>query len=51
MQFTVYSKPNCQPCKLTKHHLDERGLDYEELDARDHVDFLTDLGFRASSSS
>lgn len=48
MQFTVYSKPDCQPCKLTKLHLDERGLDYEELDARDHVDFLTELGFRAS---
>lgn len=48
MQITVYSKSACQPCKLTKRHLERRGLDYTELDAREHADFLTSLGFRAS---
>lgn len=48
MQITVYSKPDCQPCKLTKRRLERRGLAYTELDAREHVDSLTSLGFRAS---
>jgi glutaredoxin-like protein NrdH len=27
---TVYTKPNCQPCRATKRYLRERGIPFEE---------------------
>lgn len=27
----VYTAPGCQPCNLTKRHLDRRGISYEEI--------------------
>ena len=32
MTLTVYSQPNCQPCKATKRWLDRRGIIYQEVD-------------------
>jgi len=32
MTLTVYSQPNCQPCKATKRWLDRRGITYQEVD-------------------
>lgn len=48
MSIKVYTLPNCQPCRLTKRKLGDMGLEYTELDAREHVDYLDSLGFRAS---
>ncbi|WP_182359453.1 glutaredoxin domain-containing protein [Tomitella gaofuii] len=28
---TVYTKPNCQPCRQTKRALDKRNVPYEEV--------------------
>jgi glutaredoxin-like protein NrdH len=28
----LYTKPGCQPCKLTKQELEKVGVDYEVLD-------------------
>lgn len=32
MTVTVYTKPDCPACKLTKCHLDKRGVPYIEAD-------------------
>lgn len=43
---TVYSKPDCQGCKMTKKFLDANAVTYQELDvtldieARKHVESL-----------
>ena len=44
--LTVYSKDNCQPCRMVKHWLDREGIDYIEKDATEHVDYLSGLGYR-----
>lgn len=28
----IYSKPNCQPCKMTKRMMDQLGVVYEDID-------------------
>ncbi|WP_252108970.1 MULTISPECIES: glutaredoxin family protein [unclassified Halomonas] len=33
--ITVYSKPNCQPCRLTKVQLDSMGVEYVEKNVDD----------------
>jgi glutaredoxin-like protein NrdH len=33
MDITVYTKPECVQCKYTKQLLDEKGLNYTEIDA------------------
>lgn len=30
--ITVYTQPNCQPCKRTKYVLDREGIEYAEVD-------------------
>lgn len=32
MTITVYTKPNCQPCRATKRWLDKRGIEYSTID-------------------
>lgn len=32
MTITVYSKPNCPQCVMTKKHLQQRGVDFKEVD-------------------
>lgn len=30
----IYSKPDCQPCQLTKEWLDERNINYTEINVK-----------------
>ena len=32
MTITVYTKPNCQPCRATKRWLDKHGVEYSTVD-------------------
>ena len=47
--ITVYSKPNCQPCRATKRWLDKRGIPYTEVDITTSpadLEAITALGFQ-----
>ena len=49
MTLTVYSQPNCQPCKATKRWLDRRGIIYQEVDVTtspDDAEAIRALGFK-----
>ena len=46
--ITVYSKPNCQPCGAVKRWLAKEGIEYQELDAMEHVDLLSGMGYRGA---
>jgi len=49
MTLTVYSQPNCQPCKATKRWLDRRGILYREVDVTtspDDAEAIRALGFK-----
>lgn len=46
--LTVYTKENCQPCKAVIRWLDANGLAYELKNAPDHVDYLSELGYRSA---
>lgn len=46
--ITVYSRPNCQPCKATKRQLDRLGADYTVIDVTEDeaaLDFIRGLGY------
>jgi len=45
---TVYSKPDCQPCRNTKRALDRAGIPYAEKPVADRVDEFKDRGFLSS---
>lgn len=48
---TVYTKPNCQPCRATKRWLDKRGVTYQTVDITMHpedVEAAKFLGFYQS---
>ena len=43
----IYSKPNCQQCKMTKAQFDKQGIEYEVIDiSEDHDarDYVIGLG-------
>lgn len=47
--ITVYSKPNCQPCKATKRWLDKRDIPYTEVDittSPKDLEAIQSLGFQ-----
>jgi len=47
--ITVYSKPNCQPCKATKRWLDKRNIPYTEVDISTSpadLEAIQSLGFQ-----
>lgn len=50
MSVIVYSKPNCGPCRATKHALQSRGVPYEEIDVSQDAEALAfvsqTLGYR-----
>lgn len=51
MTVTVYSKPNCPQCDLTKRDMDILGIDYQTIDITQHQDKLAELaqqGFRSA---
>lgn len=51
MTITVYSKPNCPQCELTKRDMDILGIEYQTIDIsqdQDKLDELMKLGFRSA---
>jgi glutaredoxin len=40
----LYSAISCFHCADAKRKLKEKGIEFEELDAVDHLDYLTSLG-------
>ncbi|MBY5035584.1 glutaredoxin-like protein NrdH [Streptococcus gallolyticus] len=48
---TVYSKNNCVQCKMTKRFLDEKNIEYKEINLDEKPEFIQhvkDLGFSAA---
>jgi glutaredoxin-like protein NrdH len=46
---TIYTQPNCQPCKATKRWLDKRDIAYSEVDitsSPDDAAAIKSLGFQ-----
>jgi glutaredoxin-like protein NrdH len=35
---TVYTQPNCQPCRATRRWLDKRGIEYDTIDVTQNLD-------------
>lgn len=51
MTITVYSKPNCPQCELTKRDMDILGIEYQTIDISQNQDKLNELvqmGFRSA---
>lgn len=51
MSITVYSKPNCPQCELTKRDMDILGIEYKTIDIsvqQDQLERLAGLGFRTA---
>lgn len=51
MTITVYSKPNCPQCDLTKRDMDILGIEYSTVDISqqpDQLERLSNLGFRSA---
>jgi glutaredoxin-like protein NrdH len=44
----VYTKPNCQACKLTKRHLGKHGIEHTELDINEIIDEAKDRGIASA---
>lgn len=44
MSITIFTKPNCQPCKMTKRWLDEKDIYYTELQISAYADILKEAG-------
>lgn len=49
MTVTLYTKPNCPACTMTKRHLDKRGVGYDELPIDDGVLLRADAAGIASA--
>lgn len=48
---TVYTKDNCQPCKITKREFDRLGIQYTEINIDSNPDALSavmEMGFMAA---
>lgn len=51
LTITVYSKPDCPQCRMTKRFLDARGAVYDTVDVTEDVDAyraVRALGYRAA---
>lgn len=51
MTITVYSKPNCPQCELTKRDMDILGIEYQTIDISQNQEKLNELvqmGFRSA---
>lgn len=49
--ITVYSKPNCQPCKLTKQRFTDNGIEFNEIDITEDDEaykYIIGLGAQAA---
>lgn len=45
LTVTIYSKPNCPQCDATKRRFNKHGIEYIEIDARDHAETLREMGY------
>lgn len=45
-EVIVYSKENCQPCRMVKKWLEKNDVEYVEKNATEHIDHLAQLGYR-----
>lgn len=48
---TVYTKPNCVQCNMTKKYMDDRGIEYSTVDITedsDALDKIINKGFKAA---
>lgn len=46
---TLYSKPNCQPCKATKRGLTQKGIAFDEIDITTNAEareLVLSLGYK-----
>ena len=43
MSVIVYSKSNCQPCRLTKRAFDSKGVDYIEKRVDEYPEALAEI--------
>lgn len=48
MTVTVYTKPNCPACTLTKRHLDKLGVPYREAHVEEVYHAAKDRGITAA---
>jgi len=51
VNVTLYSQPNCQPCRATKRQLENLEIPYEEIDVSEDGDalaFVLSLGHQQS---
>ncbi|CAH1856055.1 glutaredoxin-like protein NrdH [Convivina praedatoris] len=49
LAVTVYTKNNCVQCKMTKKFLDQKGIEYQEINISQetqYIDQLREKGFR-----
>ena len=47
-KITVYSKPNCKACNFTKKYLNDKGIEFKEIDVfkdDEALAMLRDKGF------
>jgi glutaredoxin-like protein NrdH len=47
--ITIYTQPNCQPCKATKRWLDKRTIPYQDIDVTtspEDAEAIRALGFK-----
>ena len=43
MKITIYSKPNCGACDITKQWLDNNDIPYTAIDAFENVDAMAEI--------
>lgn len=48
MTVIVFTQPNCQPCVAVKRVLSRDGIEFEERNAGDHIEFLASIGARSA---
>lgn len=46
--ITIYTKPDCQPCRAAKRAMVAAGITFSEVSAEEHVEMLSGLGYRAA---
>ncbi len=48
---TVYTKPSCVQCDMTKRYMDKIGVEYQTVDItqdKDALDLILSMGFQAA---
>ena len=48
MTVVVYTKSNCPACVQTKRLLTAEKIEFEEMDAVEHIEYLSGLGARGA---